>query len=380
MWVGNVEIHNKASDWKLHHHDSDKAYDTVVLHVVSTDDAQVRRTTGELVPQLVLNVPKYVMENSKTLLASEKAFPCLSYISYINRIHLLSWQEALLGERLENKAKFVMNLLDLYRNDWNEVLYIVLSRNFGFGVNGDALEMLAKSLPLRFIRKQSKSQTQVEALLFGQAGMLGEEKIDPYHRLLRREYLYLQHKFELKPIEGSAIRCMRIRPNGFPSVKLAQLAAILGAHDTLFSLMIEARTPGELKELFRVSASDFWTNRYNFDKYSKPVEKRISETVINNILINTVVPVFMAYGKFGHEEYIDRAFRLIMSIPPEENAIVRRYKNAGFSVSCAGDSQALIELSREYCEKKKCLSCRVGYNLLKLDKLLVSTNIFLPKE
>ena len=215
VWAGSVEIHEKASDWLLHHHDSDKAYDSVILHVTGVNDASICRMNGEPIPQLILSVPERIQD--------------------VDSVHLASWMDALLGERLERKTEDIYRLLDQYQEDWNEVFYILLTRSFGFGVNSDAFEWLAKSLPLRYIQKQRASESQVEAMLFGQAGMLSEEGSCHYYRLLRREYEFLRHKFGLKPLDDSLFKSLRIRPTNFPHVKLAQLAAIWHRYDTLFS-------------------------------------------------------------------------------------------------------------------------------------------------
>ena len=197
VWAGSVEIHEKASDWLLHHHDSDKAYDSVILHVTGVNDASICRMNGEPIPQLILPVPEPARKNIDWLLAREVPVPCLERIQDVDSVHLASWMDTLLSERLERKTEDIYRLLDQYQEDWNEVFYILLTRSFGFGVNSDAFEWLAKSLPLRYIQKQRASESQVEAMLFGQAGMLSEEGSCHYYRLLRREYEFLRHKFGL---------------------------------------------------------------------------------------------------------------------------------------------------------------------------------------
>ena len=366
LWVGSVEIHDKSSDWLLHHHDTDKAYDCVILHIIGFNDFQPVRTNGNPIPQMLLTVPENILRSIDWLLYREAALPCLDHITGIAPLHIDCWMEALLSERLERKTHDIFLLLDAYQTDWNEVFYITLTRNFGFGVNNDAFERLAKSLPLRCIQKQRNSHSQIEAMLFGQAGMLEEENDDHYYRLLQREYDFLRHKFGLSPMEDFVFKNLRTRPVNFPYLKVAQLAALWVRYDTLFSAILEARSTGEIKKYFRIPPSGYWETHYHFRYASPRKEKTIGENALNILLINTVVPMLFAYGLHNKRpEYCERATRLLESIPPEKNTIVTTFYNAGITVRHAGDSQALIQLKREYCEKKKCLYCRIGFRMLK---------------
>ncbi len=371
LWAGSVEIHEKASDWKRHGHDKDMAYDAVILHVVAKDDNGVCRTNGEAIPQLVLPVPEPIVKNIGWLLFREQAIPCREIIGKIATIHLSAWKAALLSERMERKTKDIFTLLDQFNDDWNEVFYIVLSRSFGFGVNNDAFERLAKSLPFRSIRKQRNSHSQIESLLFGQAGMLDEQIDDHYYRFLQREYRFLAHKYGLKPLDASVFKHLRIRPANFPYLKIAQLAAIWVHHDTLFSAVLEKRTIEEIKALLRVPPSVYWETHFHFRNAAPRQEKRLGDSALNILLINTAVPMLFAYGiKHKQSEYSERAFRLLEQLPPEKNTIVSSFVQAGIPVEHAGDSQALIQLKREYCEKKKCLYCRIGFRFLKQSAML----------
>lgn len=366
LWVGSVEIHDKSSDWLLHHHDTDKAYDCVILHIIGFNDFQPVRTNGNPIPQMLLTVPENILRSIDWLLYREAALPCLDHITGIAPLHIACWMEALLSERLERKTHDIFLLLDAYQTDWNEVFYITLTRNFGFGVNNDAFERLAKSLPLRCIQKQRNSHSQIEAMLFGQAGMLEEENDDHYYRLLQREYDFLRHKFGLSPMEDFVFKNLRTRPVNFPYLKVAQLAALWVRYDTLFSAILEARSTGEIKKYFRIPPSGYWETHYHFRYASPRKEKTIGENALNILLINTVVPMLFAYGLHNKRpEYCERATRLLESIPPEKNTIVTTFYNAGITVRHAGDSQALIQLKREYCEKKKCLYYRIGFRMLK---------------
>lgn len=366
LWAGGIEVHDKASDWLLHRHDRDKAYDGVILHITGSNDADIRRTNGEPVPQLVLSVPDPIRRNIDWLLHQDTPLACHEQLHQIPPLHVSLWLDALLGERLERKTQSIYTLLDQHEQDWNEVFYITLTRAFGFGTNSDAFEWLARSLPLRCIQKQRGSHTQVEALLFGQAGMLEEAHEDRYYRLLQREYRFLRHKFSLKPLDESLFKSLRMRPVNFPPLKLAQLAALWVRHDTLFSAVLDARSPADIKDYLRISPSTYWETHYHF-RYTSPTKpKPVGEGALNILLINSVVPLYFAYGQHNRlPEYGERAIRLLESLPPEQNSVVTLFLRAGLTARNAGDTQALIQLKREYCEKKKCLYCRLGFQLLK---------------
>lgn len=368
VWAGSVEIHQKASDWLAHGHSADKAYENVILHVVETDDGTVFRQNGEAIPQLVLPIPEQVIDNMEWLLTRDSPVACLERLPAIDPVFRLQWMDALLAERLERKTDDILHWLDLYQKDWNEVFYILLCRNFGFGVNSDAFERLARSLPLKCILKQRPSASQVEALFLGQAGLLNDSNGNRHHyyRLLQQEYSFLRKKYGLEPLEPHIFRNLRLRPDATPHIKLVELAAIWIRHDTLFSSVLSARTPRELKDFFRVPASAFWDTHYNFLRPSPHKKKQLGENALNMLLINTVVPLMFAYGLYHQmDEHKARALRLLASIPPEQNSIISLFSQVGMKPRNAGDTQALIQLKRNYCEQKKCLYCRLGFQLLK---------------
>ena len=368
VWAGSVEIHQKASDWLAHGHSADKAYENVILHVVETDDGTVFRQNGEAIPQLVLPIPEQVIDNMEWLLTRDSPVACLERLPAIDPVFRLQWMDALLAERLERKTDDILHWLDLYQKDWNEVFYILLCRNFGFGVNSDAFERLARSLPLKCILKQRPSASQVEALFLGQAGLLNDSTGNRHHyyRLLQQEYSFLRKKYGLEPLEPHIFRNLRLRPDATPHIKLVELAAIWIRHDTLFSSVLSARTPRELKDFFRVPASAFWDTHYNFLRPSPHRKKQLGENALNMLLINTVVPLMFAYGLYHRmDEHKARALRLLASIPPEQNSIISLFSQVGMKPRNAGDTQALIQLKRNYCEQKKCLYCRLGFQLLK---------------
>jgi len=369
VWAGNIEIHRKASDWKTHHHDRDPVYDSVILHVVEDADSAVYRTTGEIIPQVVMQIPEVIKSNMDWLLSRETSLPCAERIHEIEPILISTWMNTVLSERLERKVSDILILLEQYKDDWNEVFYIILTRNFGFGNNNEAFEWLAKSLPFRYIRKQRCNSLQIEALLFGQAGLLSDTHDDPYYQSLQQEYRFLQKKYKLKPVDYGSIKQLRMRPINFPHLRLAQLAAIWTHNDTLFSRILENNQLETLKTCFDVTLSEYWDTHYHFQFPSPMRKKTIGLNATNIILINTVVPILFAYGKKKQlPEYCTQSLQMLENIPPESNRLITGFTDAGIRIKNACDTQALIQLRREYCEKKKCLYCRIGFGLIKTAK------------
>ena len=366
VWVGNIEIHNRSSEWSQHHHQQDKLYDTVVLHVVRRHDKEIFRTNGEPIPQAILPVPEKIETNIEWLLSRDTPVYCAERLSAVSSLHLSSWMNALLAERLERKTDDIFVRLKKNFKDWNEVFYLTLTRNFGFGVNSDAFELLAGSLPYKCILKHRNNPVQIEALFLGQAGLLdGEGEEDPYFRLLKREYDFLRKKYLLRPVESYLFKKLRTRPVNFPHVRLAQLAAMWIKYDLLFSQILETEQVKALRAFFNVEPSEYWLTHYHFHAVSDAKKKSVGKNATDIILINTVIPTLFAYGKqTNRPEYCERALRFLEELKPERNSIVSLFRQHGVSVRNAGDSQALIQLRREYCEKKKCLFCRIGFRVI----------------
>jgi hypothetical protein len=365
VWVGNVEIHTYASDWYKHGHQTDKAYDSVILHVVEHADAVVYRTNGEVIPQIELSIPDHVKQNYTTLIKEAHGVSCIKHLDKLPPFELSAWMTVLLSERLERKTNDIFNHLKRNSNDWNETFYIILCRSFGVGINSDAFEYLAKSLPLRILLKHRDQPIQIEALLFGQAGLLNDTLSDEYYQRLQTEYQFLKHKYQLKSVEGSLYKTMRIRPANFPHIKLAQLAALYIQCDTLFSRMIASRDATSLRNLFKITPSAYWNTHYHFRCTSTKSDKATGGNFLNIVLINTVAPLMYAYGiRHDDEALQSTAIELLENLPAEVNFITSMFKKAGCRLEHAGDSQALIQLKRMYCEQKKCLYCRIGFRLL----------------
>ncbi len=369
LWAGNVEIHEAASDWMRHGHGNDPAYDSVILHVVGKADCTVVRSDGHPIPQLQLPCPDEVRHRYATLQDSEFYPPCYTVVSDLPVLTVHSWLSALQMERFEQKAATVSERLKKQNGNWADVLFITLARNFGFGVNGDAFQAWAESLPLRAVDKHRDNLLQVEAFFFGHAGLLEDElpDADGYYMALQREYRYLCRKFSLSAlISSSRWKLLRMRPGNFPHVRLAQLAALYHSQEALFSRLMEAETPDAAKELFKVKTSAYWDTHFSFRKCSPTAGKQLGEGALNLLLINTVVPLLYAYGLHkGDDRLCTRATGFLESVKAENNYVTRMWGNIGLPVHTAADSQALLQLQKMYCERKDCLHCRFGYEFLK---------------
>lgn len=369
LWVGNIEVHTLASDWMRHGHDKDAAYDNVILHVAETVDCEVFRANGVPVPQLQLSCPDPVRQRYDELSHAEIYPPCYSILSSLPKLTVHSWLSALQVERFEQKARVIATRLERCNNHWEDVFFITLARNFGFGLNGDAFEAWASRLPFRAIDKHRDDLFQVEAFFFGQAGLLDEElpDADGYYLKLQKEFRYLQHKFELSvPMTATQWRFLRLRPGNFPHVRLAQLANLYYKERSLFSRIMEADTLEAVRKLLTVTTSPYWEEHFNFRKVSSSREKQVGKNAQNLIIINTVIPFLYAYGLHKADELLcERATGFLESLKAEDNHIIRHWSGAGLPVSTAADSQALLQLQKEYCDKKDCLRCRFGFEYLR---------------
>lgn len=366
VWAGNIEIHTSSDEWKKHNHHTDKNYNSVILHVVERANCEVFNELGQLVIQCEMSCPQHLRENYDFLMHSNTDIPCCNYIGSMPSIHLNSWMNSLLIERMERKANHIQNLLDRFNNSWEDVFYVLLSRNFGFGLNSDSFERLALSLPLKCIQKQGDNLVQIEALLFGQAGMLDNMKVeDDYHSLLKKEYDFLKNKYELKPLDSYIFKSMRTRPTAFPQIRIAQLAALLHSSHGLFSKITTCDDVGRIRLMFHVNTSEYWQTHYAFGVTSERKSKYLGDSSLDIILINTVVPILFIYGKnIDNETLCERALKYLEMLKPELNSITKRFSKLKMPLNNAADSQAMIQLKREYCEQRKCLFCRIGHQLL----------------
>lgn len=366
VWAGNVEIHQKSSDWYRHKHEQDAAYDNVILHVVRHDDGQVTNSKGEPVETLALVYPPHLEDNFAGLLRSTGWIACADRFHGVDPMNLRIWFHGLMVERLQQKTGEIIQRLEQNTNDWNETFYQFLARNFGFKVNALPFEMLAKALPMSVLGKHKNDLFQLEALLFGTAGLLNEELIgDDYFLSLRKEFSVLYHKYNLKPIEGHLWKFLRLRPVNFPTVRLAQFARLIHQSSALFSKLVEMDDLSAVRELFRVQASEYWDTHYLFNKPTAPQVKQLGDSSFFNLIINTLVPFLFVYGDYHHkQEWKDRALDFLEQLPPENNSIVANWENLGVKARSAFETQALIQLKNNYCNAKKCLNCPTGIKLI----------------
>ncbi len=371
IWAGNVEIHLKSSDWKKHKHDQDLSYNNIILHVVYEADELIFREGGKLIPTLTLKnrIDVSLWDRYQRLTKSPAKIACSNQTQGIESIKLSSWLDRMVTERLEQSASQIFNLLKQNNGDWEETFYQRLARNFGFRTNAVPFEMLARSLPLKILLQESGSQINIEALFFGQAGMLDLKERDLYAEALNKRYLALEKKYELKRMSPALWKFMRMHPPGFPSIRIAQFVALWNEKSSFFSQIIEARNLKEIKNLFEVCASKYWDTHFKFVERSEFSKKRIGEQSIHNLIINSIVPVLFAYGIHrGDQSMKDRALDFLEQIPAEENAIMRTWKSSGVEVRDAFSSQSLYYLNENYCSRKKCLLCGIGIELMKSTK------------
>ena len=376
LWVGNVEIHDRSSDWYVHGHDSDAHYNNVVLHVVGVADRDVQTEAGDFVPQLVLEVPQRVHDNYEELLRTDSYPPCYRIIPQLTSLTVHSWMAALQTERLEQKTIAIGERVRQAGGSWEDAYFQTMARNYGFGINGDAFEEWARHIPLQAVGKHRDDLFQIEAIFLGQAGLLELSAIperyqqqalsEGYFSKLRNEYQYLAHKFSLTPMDASLWRFLRLRPQNFPHIRISQLANLYYQRKAGLSALIDCKDTVAMAEMLRTQVTPYWETHYTFGSESMKNAKHLSPFSINLLMINTCVPMLFAYGRHAMKESLcDRAFDILEQLKAENNHIIRMWKECGLDVKSAGDSQALIQLKREYCDKRECLRCRIGYEYLK---------------
>ena len=376
MWVGNVEIHERSADWFLHGHDTDAAYNNVVLHVASVVDTDVVTERGDHLPQVQLNVPQQVLSNYRHLLAFDRYPPCRETILPLDAIKKRAWLSALVAERLNEKTEAIRRRVALFEGSWEAALFATMARSFGFGVNSEAFEQWAERLPLMQIAHHRDDPFQVEAIFMGIAGLLNDTQMppttreaalaDPYFLRLKREFGYLAHKFRLEPMARQTWRFLRLRPQNFPYIRMSQLVQLYCSHRAELSAITSCENMKDLHQALQTSVSDYWRTHYTFGKESRPNDKHLSATSLNLLVLNAVVPVLHAWGCYrGDERLVQRALDWLEALPAEDNTYIRLWKECGVEARNAADSQALIQLQHRYCERKDCLRCRFGYYSLK---------------
>lgn len=369
LWAGNIEIHVKSSDWYAHNHQEDSKYDNVVLHVVWDDDVSVFRKDGTQIPTLSLKqyISLELLETYQSLfdLRNYKFINCEKEFIDVDDFLRNNWLDRLFVERLEEKSVFINQLLESTNNDWEQVLFLMLLKTFGSKINKDVFIELGKTIDFSIIRKLHQKPLELESLLLGQARLLDDDQvIDSYYQLLKKEYSYLKHKYQLnQPYKTPEF--FRLRPSNFPTIRLAQLSAIYSTNNNLFHLIIEKDEPN-ISKIFNLGTSEFWETHYNFGKTSKKSVKKISNSFLDLLMINTIIPLKFCYQRYQGKENNESLFKMMMSIKKEDNSIVDNFRKLHVSIKDAKESQSYIQLYNKYCVKDKCLDCAVGASLMNI--------------
>lgn len=367
FWAGNVEIHVNASDWYVHNHEIDENYDAVILHVVWNNDTPIFGKSNQEIPTLELKnyISKEVLSNYEDLFNTDKNWiNCEKSINEVDSFQMSNWFERLYFERLEQKSAQVQKILNKTNNNWEATLFMLLAKSFGLKINSEAFFNFASSFDFSIVRKVSNNQLQLEALFFGQAGLLSEEYESVYYENLKSEYEYLKLKFNLKPISKGQIQFFRLRPYNFPTIRLSQLASLYHLHQNLFSKLMELKSIEDFYKFLAISTSTFWETHYTFEKESKKSTKKLSKSFVDLILVNTIVPLKFMYLKSLDKDDFTPVLAIVEAIKPEENSIISKFVDCEIQPKNALETQALLQLKNEYCNKQLCLECVVGKEVL----------------
>ena len=370
-WAGNVEIHLRSSDWYMHGHETDPAYDNVILHVVWDHDVEIFRKDNSSLP--VIELRHYVSPGSLKSydrlcnMNSRRWINCEEDLPGVDEFMLENWLERLYVERLEKKALLIEELLLKTSGDWETVLFHLLAKNFGLNINGEAFLSIAGSIPISVLRKLRENPLQLEALFLGQAGILAGNYEDPYFQKLLECYSYIDHKYDLSRTGVLPVKYFRLRPDNFPGLRLAQLAAVFHQHPTFFSKLIDCREPQQVYSLFEVQLNEFWNSHYTFSRSHSPRKKKLNKKFLDLLIINTVVPLKFAYLKSRGKDAFEGVASLVGAVAAEENEIIKKFRalNPKYPKG-ALQSQALLQLKKEYCDKKRCLNCAIGLQVLQV--------------
>jgi len=369
-WAGNVEVHIQSSGWYEHKHDTDAAYENVVLHVVWEENKPVFRKDGTRLPTLQLKerADKGLLKSYQGLVNATAVIPCQSVFTSVDEFTRHSMIDKAAMIRIEAKSKQVIRLLKTNQGDWEETTYQLLAAGFGFKVNKEPFMQLSRSLPYKLIRKHQNNMEQIEALLFGQAGFLISKSKDEYLTRLYQEFSFLSKKYNLTQtqLNPSQWKFLRLRPSNFPSLRIAQFAALLSTRENIFSALIEVQSYKELEAMFRIQTSAYWKQHYRFAKPATGIVPEMGTESRDVILINTIIPLLIAYGQLHDDwNYVDKAVQFLQQIPAEKNKIIRIWKQLGCAGLHAFETQGLIELYTNFCQRRACLNCTIGSAILK---------------
>ena len=380
IWAGNVEIHTKSSHFKAHGHSLNPLYDNVILHLVAENDKRAYNSKGEELSTIELIFDETLIEKYSYLINNPSIIACQDNVNKIDSIQQRNWLEVLAIERLEQKSISILNIFSETNNNWEETFYRLLARYFGFKVNTEPFERLARSLPLNILKKHADNRFQIESLLYGTAGLLDEGLFkdalnDSYYTDLIREYKILSTKYSLKSLNGWIWKFAKLRPANFPTIRISQLAGLLADSNGLFSRVLEANDISDLIGLFKPEASKYWNNHYIFGSKSEDKPKKAGTQAEDIILINSVIPALYSYGKIRDAVYyVEKATRFLENIKAEKNAVIKDWIKVGIKPDSALISQALLQLRECYCRKRKCLECRIGFKLISSGKKMKEQN------
>lgn len=369
LWAGNIEIHLKSSDWYVHHHETDANYNNVILHVVWEDDMAVFHRDSSEIPTLELRnfISERLLDGYRNLFSKKgiNFINCEKDLVAVDTFLFENWLEGLFFERLERKSDLIHTFLKTTKNDWEQVFFYLIMKNFGLKINSEAFLSIAQALNFSVVRKLQSNPLALESVFMGMAHLLEDEKIvDEYYHTLRNEYLYLKKKFNWNDEAVLKPEFFKLRPYNFPSIRLSQVANLYTRHKTLFGAVVEAKTTEELYSIFNVATSEYWEDHYTFGKKSKKSVKKLTKRFIDLLIINAVVPIKFCYAKFTGQPIAEDISAIVSQIKKENNTIIKNYEHLGVKVRTAQDSQALLQLYNEYCTPNKCLECAVGQRLL----------------
>jgi len=367
LWAGNIEIHLKSSDWFKHNHQFDKAYGSVILHVVLDFDAEVPDMNGVSIPVLELRnyIPNELLERFRILASSMFSIPCAE-IGRVDVLTMHNWLDRLIVERLEQRSEQISQTIKSCKFDWQEAFHVFLFRAMGMHVNALPFEMLARKVPYKLLQKHKHSSFQLEALLFGQSGLLPPEADDEYVVRLIEEYRFLATKYSLKPMDSHVWKFMRMRPSNFPSLRIAQLAAMHVSSLIALERFAEINNAKEMLHVFLCEPSPFWSNHYSFSHVSPASKKKLGKDTALTLILNAVIPFLFEYAAHRSNGSLrESCLEWMYEFKAESNSVVREWTALGIQPDSAAGSQALIHLKRNYCDAKRCLECAVGHRLLR---------------
>lgn len=366
-WIGHIEIHLRSSDWDAHRHSEDINYQNVILHVVLNHDKEILDYKGHRLFTLELHnrISGILLEKYQRLLDNPIFIPCENQLPQLTDIAIVNWTERLVAERLTQKSIPILSMLSENEGHWEETFWWLIASNFGMKINGEAFQQMARSISINLLAKHRNNPKAIEAMLFGQIGLLDGNFNENYPAELAKEYRFYQKKYQLKPI-NIRLKFSQMRPSNFPTIRLAQLAQFICSSRHLFSKIKLCKNVQELRSFFQISTGEYWHTHYQFDTQSSFRKKNVGKSMVDNMIINTIAPILFAYGQFHQEdEYKERAIDLLSEVNPESNHITRQFELLGFKNETALDSQFLLQLKNHYCDQRLCLNCVIGNKIIR---------------